>query len=383
MEQRTRTRTRTIPDGKVCYPGPGGPVIAGPGSYVDFGITTTDWWKKKRRLYDLTGVGLPPSDFDSSAFWRRGVPMSGGYGPAAFWFKGMQSSFITSYNQSHYAAPAGKDLGDSFYVTKLLARTNPYRSTFSVPVIIKELVETASLFNLVAKSFVSFVGGAYLNYRFGWKAFLNDILTLAKIVEQVDRRVKEFVSLGKRGGLRRKSNLDSWAVTKSGKGYVVSSTYGYTVACDWTKVTRQIIWGSVRWFPTDINQVPNNDAERFTTAVRQVFDLETIDAETVYNLIPFSWLVDYFSNLGDFLAAGSGRALVEPHDICIMRKTETYEKGVRSDSNKFIAGGSYTSRLVTHQRRVKTEPVGFTAFSQILTLGEFEVVLALLAKFRG
>lgn len=377
--------------GTVSYPAVGGPVIAGPGSIVYEGESMNDVIGKKRRFFDPTGVGLPPSDCEHHYWKKRWTALSGSANDASFRFTNRPSDYVTSNSIDHLPIPDGKYHDSAtFYTARLLARTNPTRPEYSIPVAIKELVDVTSLFSFAAKSFTKFVGGAYLNYRFGWLQFLNDVRKLAKIVDAVNSRVKELNSLTQHGGLRRRADLDAYGVgyTSYNNNYrVIQSTYGVTLYGSFTYHTQYKIWGSVRWYPQNYLEIPTDPADVWLAAVRQVFDLEEIDSETAYQLIPWSWLLDYFSNIGTLLASMEGRNLVAPRDICIMWTAETQDVLQRARtgtiSDNISGGASHCTRTSFYRFVIPEPPSSAEAFTSLLSLGEFKVVLALLARFRG
>jgi hypothetical protein len=388
---RHRERSRSIVGGTVSYPANGGPVIAGPASVNYEGESFNDVIGKKRRFLDPTGVGLPPSNAEHHWWKKTWVPLNGSANESSFRFSNRPSDYVMSSSVDHLPIPTGKyHDSETYYATKLLARTNPTRPEYSVPVAIKELVDVTSLFALAAKSFTQFVGGAYLNYRFGWLSFTNDVRKLATIVEAVNSRVKELNSLTMRGGLRRRADLDAYGAgyTSSYNNYrIIQSTYGVTLYGEYTYSTRWKIWGSCRWYPQNYREIPTDPADVWLAAVRQVFDLEKVDSETAYNLIPWSWLLDYFSNLGEFLAAQEGRNLVVPRDICIMWSVETHDVLRRARtgtiSDRITGGASHCTRQSFYRFVIPEPPASAQAFSSLLSWGELKVVLALLAKFRG
>lgn len=383
MEARHRERTLSLPFGRVTYPGQSGPQVGGPWVIATIDQVCDDFWKKKYRRYDLTGVGLPPSNFDLVSFYRKWTPITTTKSTSSFALHGVPPSAISN-SISDLSPPAGQALTDSQYAIMLLARTNPMRPVFSVPVAIKELVDLFSLFaGISVKTFRSYVGSSYLTYRFGWTQFVSDVRTLAKLVDSINSRVKEYNSLIKTGGLRRKVKLDTWSNSSSGLNAIIHSSYGHTVYSNYRTSTKCTIWGSVRWYPTTINAIPTDAADRWLLAVRQCLDLEVIDFETAWNLIPWTWLIDYFFNIGDYLAAYEGRSVVVPRDVCIMRRFDTLQVGSRSDrTSPNYTGGDYRKHRVTLRRRVVTPPSTPTALGQLLSWNQWKVVLALLAKFR-
>ena len=248
------------------------------------------------------------------------------------------------------------------------------------------MAELVTLFSFAAKTFVSFIGGAYLNYRFGWLSFLDDVKTLAKIVEIVQSRVRELNSLKQHGGLIKRADLDSYASSWSGTD-TIQSAFSVTMEAKSDHTTRWKIWGSVRWYPVFDDLIPSDPGDAWLFAVRQVLDLEEIDSSTLWNLIPWTWLIDYFTNLGDVFAAGEGRNIVEPRDICIMREVHTQVQGKRKPvgtAGDKIVGGDFVFTRVQKNRVVVDNPdLTIRAFDSLISVSEYKVILALLAKFSG
>jgi hypothetical protein len=384
MDFRTRSRTLLTSAGSVTYPGMGGATVGGATTFTLEKKTTKDYWHKQTRRFDPTGFGLPPSDFESVLVEKTWTPLNGAANEQAFGFHNIPQYWVASYDGGHPSPPFGKDKGNDAYALKLLARTNPMRPVYSIPVAIREMVELALLFELRAKSFGGFLGGAYLNYRFGWLSFLDDIRTLATIVEKVNSRIKELNSLVEHGGLRRNIPLDNFGYTESGNHYI-SSTWGYLLEGHYEWSTDWKIWGSVRWYPVDYNLIPTAPADTWLLAVRQAFDLGSLDSKTLWDLLPWSWLVDYFTNIGDSLAANEGRALIRPSDVCIMRQTRTVLRSIRRPTGTLgdnVKGGNCHVTTTTKKRTVITSPPGDLKTSwNLLSVSESKVVLALLAKW--
>jgi hypothetical protein len=209
---------------------------------------------------------------------------------------------------------------DEELVAKLLANTNPFRYEVSVPVMIAELVEAASLLKLASNNFLSLLGSQHLNWEFGWKPTIEDIRTLSTITIAIEKRIREFNSLLKKGGLRRKVYLASGSKSAE-QGWTALYSNGWTSA--WSKPStswKSQVWGSVRWKPNRDSPIDITTLASFNEACKIVLDLRVPDASTIWEAIPFSWLVDYFLNVGDALQAVEDTDKVVPYDICIMRQ---------------------------------------------------------------
>lgn len=118
--------------------------------------------------------------------------------------------------------------------------------------------------------------------------------------------------------------------------------------------------------------------------MKYALDLGTPDASTIWELIPFSWLVDYFVNIGDTLTALEQSDVVEPYDICIMR-TRTVDTSLQMESawwhnsvyqGSYYAVGSSEGRIsITHKlRKVKPTPTGYLSLLRFGFLSEAQAL---------
>jgi hypothetical protein len=148
---------------------------------------------------------------------------------------------------------------------------------------------------------------------------LQDIKTLSTITEAVEARVHEFNDLISAGGSRRRVFVSEKTTREDGNSTFFSSFLGSWGGPVHTEY-RSKIWGSVHWHPQRDKLLEVQALTDFNNAVKHVLDLDEPDPSTVWEAIPFSWLVDYFINIGDSLKAVENTDLVIPSDLCIMRE---------------------------------------------------------------
>lgn len=323
MELRTR-KSESSPSIGYRITANGSTQLSYPGQFRD---QCVDYWRKKRRK-DVFNF-LPPSDVDIQHDVRIHPAVNGtAYG-----------GLVTFVNQCDYFRESADVKASLFpkrgsslriqennsFAVEVLARSNPFRAGFSVPVAIFELLDISSMFRLIGRTFMSFAGGTYLNYRFGWLAFERDIRTLAKITNEIVSRVREFESLGAHGGLRRKVALPSNQITEDSI-IPIHSSWGIHV--DSQRTARYVVkrYGTVRWRPTASFDAYLRQCDKGLLALREVLDLSgELRPDTFWEMVPFSWLADYFIGIGDFLAASRGEGFIEPFDLVICRTYEARE----------------------------------------------------------
>lgn len=162
---------------------------------------------------------------------------------------------------------------------------------------------------------------------------------------------------------------------------LLNSTYStYVYGTVHVRASRKV-WGSVTWKVNKGVRFPTEPIEQFNLAVKALFDLEAVDAETVWGLIPWSWLVDYFVDIGGLLKATNHSVEVSPHDICIMRRFETK---VTETPTSLPAYATCTNGLFTRewQARDVWVPGSYPAPRlALLSASQLKVLLALALRF--
>lgn len=381
MDLRNRSLISNVDGGNV-YEVSSGNVLAAY-SYAESTKHCLDFHNKVR---DTEGF-FPSSDFEMESFTTAPFRISKSSG--IFGFSQKFTDGVTARIPGH--APLYPDRDNplrvdqnAYYTQQLLEKTNPFRHEFSIPVFAVELLELPAMFKLALGSFAGYVGGSYLNYRFGWLQFVDDIKTLASITKALESRLKEFESLRLRGGLRRTVKLDHLEANSLQTDVPLSSVYGVSVYGDCQNVQILDVWGSVRWYPTEEYSRSLSKLSNFNLAVNALFDLDVLDPETMWQASPFTWLVDYFEDIGGFLAANAGRAYVEPREICIMRRHVSKDQYQVT----WITSTASSNGPGYHIRETKARDVcqrgNFPALPlSILTESHWKAVLALFLVLSG
>jgi hypothetical protein len=386
MGQRTRTRTQQSVRGSIWVPTWNGvsndwSEVEGAQSYATSMSQCTDFVGKEANWF--TGrLPSTPLDITHVRWFIQGMRGFNGF----FWdFRDRLPDFPVGRIPGLVEPAIPRDKGNDVYAVETLARTHPFRPEFSVPVFAKELVETAALVELKMKSFVSYVGGQYLNYQFGWKTFVRDIKTLHTITQAIEDRMRAASSLVQHGGLRSKVELDSWSAKLDFENVAFNSTWAAYINGNTHHRTSVKVWGTCRWSPTLEYVIPLDGITNFNRQCTIAFDLGDIDAATAWQMIPFSWLVDYFVKVGDSLQAIADSQYVKPHDLCIMREYRTELRGIPDNNPGYMHpdGGGFVINRVDKTRHVVDSvdypPIVFSHLNR----GQLLNMAALLARLRG
>lgn len=297
-----------------------GPVIAG--RYFKFAWSSYASYQTSSLVTDdITGTRGPPyiaeNAFTSTRRINRVKPMKnvssqlytdGNYYPTAL---RPLISFLSAAEESSGLSTA--------FTNRILARSNPSKPAVDLPVFVGELGDLPKLVELAGKSILRYenlaalsrkikrrefgelVASGNLNYQLGWAPLISDLQKLRNFSEHVAAKQRVIEKLAAGEGLRRRVNLDSW--TLQGGPFAnqsVESAY-VTVSGSFTDYHEGEVWATTRWIP-DRTQLPSFSDP--TLAWRAAFGVGlSATPSVIWELVPFSFVVDYFSDVGDFLAA--------------------------------------------------------------------------------
>lgn len=158
-----------------------------------------------------------------------------------------------------------------------------------------------------------------LAYQFGWAPLLSDLKNMALMTDSINRRRKELSRLHSGRGLKRRVTLEK----REAKSNNPSSLSVWTA--DGTLLTlagpqmsyRSWVhrWATFRYAPTKDSPLPASDHE-----IRMMVMGLTLNniASNLWEAIPWTWLADWFSNLGDIVESTNNSAHVSVKSCCIM-----------------------------------------------------------------
>lgn len=249
----------------------------------------------------------------------------------------------------HLADPA-RPLNHQLAIT-IIAKTNPSKPVVDLPVSITELRELPSLVQGVGERLIKKVARNNLKNEFGWVPLISDLRKLMNFRKDVENRIKLFQKFAEEGSMLRKVQLYKSTISEEKGTNVTTNSSPSWATVNHTLVrhtTTRTTWGYVRWTPeADFSKIAGNKDALQRAAIDAVYGLK-IDYVTAWNLFPWSWLADWFSNIGEWL---EGHRRVVPIIPGIPRICETTES-VYHFSN--LAQTNLALPVGTHCPTVKT-----------------------------
>ena len=277
---------------------------------------------------------------------------------------------------------------------KLLSRTNPSRPVVDVPVFLFELkdlpgmirqagdairwVKNAAKRSQLPKPTAAGMANANLAYQFGWAPLISDLLKLADFGSAVTKKRQQLGRLYSKGGLR--SNIELASDARASDSIVTVQSYGPLIKAARHRSGKTKTWGSVRWTPTFDPSGSTTPSE--WDAVRAAFGLD-ITLSTVWEALPWSWLVDWFTDMGDILAAHRNTIPATPGRMCIMYMEETVSVYTTNTASAGFSWGGATTQSVYKSRLANVNPgilptgyIPFLGDSQLSILGSLAITRA-------
>lgn len=238
---------------------------------------------------------------------------------------------------------------------------------------------------------ISDYASAYLGVEFGWKPFISDLRKLLKSIKVMDEQIASAQRLNNRWVTRSGQIANSTKTLRSFKSppYVAPSNYITNQIGQDVDTMSEKVWfkGKFKYY------VPKLQDDRFigkVEAIPIIWDIN-LSPYNLYQLVPWSWLLDWFSNTGDIvynLTQISTNNLVAKYAYS-MRATElkrtrfatwtarnTSVIDGKSDVSYSSHGGSSYNSVLT-KTRVSASPFGFDLSLPDLSAWQVSILIAL------
>lgn len=306
---------------------------------------------------------------------------------------------------------------DSFLVPSVLARSNPSQAKVDVPVFLGELRDVPHMFldiframSRITKSSSSrrlttrerlnhaakqaalevFPQGDkwFIANQFGWEPLVSDIEDFFKLGNAIDQRAKQLANLKEFGSTSRNVVLESYSTaTPPYKRLVHTAGIFCYAMCSSSRTYRK--WGSARWELDSDGPLARtkdlDDVRRLaTSAIRGM----TVDAHTAWSLTPWSWLIDWASNAGDWIESSRNVVGASPKGkVCIMRERtiSINEDSAGPDPLAFKLSGQTGTLKGFYRNRQRTvhSPFNIPAFRMPILTNRQSAILGALATMRA
>jgi hypothetical protein len=276
--------------------------------------------------------------------------------------------------------------------TTAIARCDPTQAAVDMSVFIGELlreglpslagVQTWQNRSSKAKS----AGGEYLNVQFGWVPLVSEVRSLATAVKDAERILAQYERDAGRLVRRRYDFPSEPTLVHSGglshgRPLTSESTFGGQQYVNQTTSTIERKWfsGAFRyWIPK--NDLVSKTLGNYVLYADKLLGLE-LTPETLWNLAPWSWAIDWFTNVGDVLhnisAFNQDHLVMKYGYIMCHQEVKRFRSwpGI-SIQGGFAGGGTWEAVKYRKIRRTAT-PYGFGVNLGSLSAYQWSILAAL------
>jgi hypothetical protein len=268
-----------------------------------------------------------PLDFDRQEY--SGGTMNQAFsGYFSSWFNNWVPEILRAgFNLSHLHTSSDSDV-DPYYATKAVARSNPSKPFVDLPVELLQLHELADLIrpgrrpNAVAPA--QQLGSQYLMTSFGVMPVADAMARLYHAHSVIDRRIQVIERLRAKG---YRKTMDMDVSTAQSTEYWYIDTAHSTAGGNFNISTVAGVRAHVRWglYPGAFagHETPNQMRAAVRQAAEESLLGSTIDLSTVWQITPFTWLIDWFLGVGDYLKSQRNTGLALLKEVVVMRHRKT------------------------------------------------------------
>lgn len=259
----------------------------------------------------------------------------------------------------------------------------------------KEGLPSLSLVNLYTsapRNRFQKAGGEYLNVEFGWKPLINDLTKVLKAVVAS----KEILEQYRRDSGKLVRRRVSLPVDISTNEYSFSPARGYSVIYGaahvlenpfasrevqvMDRISKETWFSGAFSYYLDVGDDALSKLTRYEQYANKLLG-SRITPSVLYELSPWSWLADWFGNIGDILSnasAFSEDGLVIRYGYLMRRTVATRYLSYTPHSEEFGTSRTLrTSYRTERKERAKATPYGFGINSDALNVRQIAILTAL------
>lgn len=207
---------------------------------------------------------------------------------------------------------------------RILAETNPSSPHVNIPAFFGEFRDLPGLLRGWGRGVIHNVAKGYISWRWAVKPMVNDVNKLVRFVEACNQRFNELRKLRDGKTLRRRVTLGTWEQSTATTNELLHSQ-GCFISGRRKTVYSKKLWGSAEWKLLPNTFIPNMSDDELMKFTRRVMSgINSHGAlEAAWELLPWSWFIDWFSNVGTMLSATNNSVPCTWGRLCLMMTTKS------------------------------------------------------------
>lgn len=196
---------------------------------------------------------------------------------------------------------------NSVLAARVLEKGNPSQPRIDLPAFAGQLWEIPKLLRVAGYDLLRkknrplpAFGSTWLNFQFGWGPLISDLISIIDFQAEAERRIKQLTQLATKGKIVRAMKLDE-RQTEVVTRHTLHTAHQAWVDADELVQYRSRMWGYSTWYTDFDSPLLNRSSDNIRRlAYRAIYGLHVHPA-SAWEVIPWSWLVDWFSNIGSLI----------------------------------------------------------------------------------
>jgi len=366
MAARTRSYNVTVPKGQAVF-NTGVPIAGNNGSINIESHTCSDIVRKRK-----DGDCQP---LDILHYIQSGGRLNGTSTSARF-TNFYPTVYDTWNNFPHHTNLPG-NLSDTAVASNAAARTNPSRPYVDVASEVLQMADIVLLIRNVGRSLIKNLAKTNLNYQFGIAPLVGDLRKLYLFGEQLDHRMKEMQQLQSDHGFRKTTHHGTYSA--SGNYTKTIQSQGLFLSGSFFANTTEIVKCHTRWLPSgDFRKLDDHNTRLLTIdAMLGIVhgNLLNMDLSTIWEALPWSWLIDWGFNVGEYFKATRNIIPCQFAGAYVMRETKTeYTRPGSSGTSGWVEEPVKITRINKYRRSALVAP---TAHFPLLSGNQMGILASL------
>jgi hypothetical protein len=212
------------------------------------------------------------------------------------------------------------ELSTAAYAAQTLARASPNHPDVDVIQNVLEIGDIPRTLKVYGETLIEKLAENYIRYKFGIQPLVRDVARVVDWSSRVNSKLEIIKRLRDTGGYRKTVRLDSLSASQYTASTAMQSN-GCFLTSSVQSVGHREIRGHARYLPT-ADYSKYSQAEMSALAKRAFSGFEW-NLSGLWEGLPWSWLIDWYTNIGDLLSQTRNVIPVTCSGVTIIRQTTT------------------------------------------------------------
>lgn len=268
---------------------------------------------------------------------------------------------------NHALSPSDVSLSDVEFVTKAVANTNLSAPKVQTAALLAEMRDLPGLFKSVGANMSKYGANEYLKFQYGWRPLVSDLRKLITTLDKVDNQLKGLNRLNKVGVLRRRyeppgatETIRDFKTIELTTDLIPAGGGALAISVSTEMLVRR--WAVTEWTAVSPSNLLPSIGKSQLDKVRFAAFGANIDGPTMWQIMPWSWLIDWSTNMSEYISSQNNVVGAKCDNVILMKTTELISTAYPvpyydfSDGTHSMTSSPGRKRTILKERILDIEP---------------------------